>query len=512
MITVEPKGSITLCHTPLEADYKNQLTFANATKQREYFESVAVNTFIGEDYTYIRKDNQIKIQKPIDDIINCNYLYYTNTGFTTKMYYCFITKMEYVNENTTLVTFQTDCFQTYQFDIVYNNCFVEREHVNDDTIGLHTVPEGLETGEYIVNTKTYDNRFDECKYIVQTTEWVGMDKPYATNYGGIYMAGGAYICDNITAVVSILNALADAGKNDAVYNVYMVPSVLINNTSQSAQYSGQDDPIYLTETITKPSNINGYTPINKKLLTFPYNYLLVSNNNGSSNIYKYERFNGTNCEFSIKGVPVVGGSIKINPSNYDNINNEEEGLILGKFPTLNWSTDEYINWLRRNSINIEVGVGASVLSLVGGTAMLATGNIAGGAMAYSGILGIANKLGNVYQHSLQPNSARGNVVGGDINTCSSSNGIYFYSMSIKEEYARIIDNFFSMFGYKVNRVKTPNITGRTNWNYVKTIDCNFDGNIPQDDLKIIKSMFDNGVTMWHNPNTFYDYSQNNAII
>ena len=85
-------------------------------------------------------------------------------------------------------------------------------------------------------------------------------------------------------------------------------------------------------------------------------------------------------------------------------------------------------------------------------------------------------------------------------------------MSIKNEYARIIDRYFSLFGYKVNDVKLPNITGRTNWNYVKTIDCNFSGNIPQPDLEVIKSMFNNGVTLWHNPATMYNYNNTNNIV
>ena len=69
-----------------------------------------------------------------------------------------------------------------------------------------------------------------------------------------------------------------------------------------------------------------------------------------------------------------------------------------------------------------------------------------------------------------------------------------------------------MFGYKINRVKVPNITGRRNWNFVKTINCNFDGDIPQNDMIIIKQIFDNGITLWHNPNTIFDYTQNNSII
>lgn len=89
------------------------------------------------------------------------------------------------------------------------------------------------------------------------------------------------------------------------------------------------------------------------------------------------------------------------------------------------------------------------------------------------------------------------------------NGFSFYKMSIKQEYAKIIDNFFSMFGYKVNEVKIPNVTGRQNWNYVKTIDANILGDIPQEDMQKLKDIFNSGVTFWHNPNTFLDYSQSN---
>lgn len=85
-------------------------------------------------------------------------------------------------------------------------------------------------------------------------------------------------------------------------------------------------------------------------------------------------------------------------------------------------------------------------------------------------------------------------------------------MRAKTEYLKAIDNYFSMFGYKVNIVKTPNITGRQNWNYVKTINCNFDGNIPQTDLNIIRAMFNNGTTLWHNANTMYNYNNSNNIV
>jgi hypothetical protein len=105
-----------------------------------------------------------------------------------------------------------------------------------------------------------------------------------------------------------------------------------------------------------------------------------------------------------------------------------------------------------------------------------------------------------------------NVASGDITFSQKESGFTWRKMSIRAEYARMIDDYFTMFGYKTNRLKVPNINGRANWNYVKTKGCNIIGDIPQDDMQEIKTMFNRGVTIWHHANTFLDYSQSNAIV
>ena len=111
-----------------------------------------------------------------------------------------------------------------------------------------------------------------------------------------------------------------------------------------------------------------------------------------------------------------------------------------------------------------------------------------------------------------PNQAEGNTNTSDINFSLNKSGLTLYTKTIKKEYAKVIDMYLSMFGYKINSVKTPNIYGRQNWNYVKTIDCNFDGDIPQTHLNIIKNIFNQGITFWHNPNSIYNYNLNNNIL
>lgn len=56
-----------------------------------------------------------------------------------------------------------------------------------------------------------------------------------------------------------------------------------------------------------------------------------------------------------------------------------------------------------------------------------------------------------------------------------------------------------MYGYKQNKVLPIfNMTrSRYYFNYIKTIGCNITGDIPRKYLNKLKSIFDNGVTLWH---------------
>lgn len=131
----------------------------------------------------------------------------------------------------------------------------------------------------------------------------------------------------------------------------------------------------------------------------------------------------------------------------------------------------------------------------------------------SGLVTIQNAIDKDYEHSLIPNSSQGLASGGDINVVSRKAGFYFYKYSIKEEYAKIIDSYFDMYGYKVNNMEIPNLHTRENWNYLKVLDPNIEGEyIPDKDMNIFKKMLQNGVTFWHNPLTFRDYSQTNNVI
>jgi hypothetical protein len=64
--------------------------------------------------------------------------------------------------------------------------------------------------------------------------------------------------------------------------------------------------------------------------------------------------------------------------------------------------------------------------------------------------------------------------------------------------AKSIDDYFSMFGYQTNKVKVPNINSRPLWNYVKTNGFTMCGELSTNDISLISSIFDSGITFWKN--------------
>lgn len=550
-----------LLNVPLENDYKNTLYFADKTAQYNYFSSRIVKSYT--DFSYQRKDNVIRIPENYDDLQICNYVMYQNEGYSNKWYYAFITEMHYINDEHTQISIETDCMQTWMFDYTIKPSFVEREHVKNDTRYLHTVPEDLDIGiEMVVNdvvSKLYDdfyiiiasnyNPYTNTKYAGMTiyggvpsgAQW------FAFHFNPINLSSDETFIKEWNALVKFITKSAEDGEAESIQSIFAVPKEIIK------KYIGENHMVlkstwleneFGTETLNveRPSKIAGYTPKNNKLFCFPYSYILGSNNAGSSNIYKFEDFyyfdgdeldleemtnnmnHTSDCSFVIHQVPCEGGSITAFPTSYKGnvgnkgfIGNPGEGLVCAKFPTLSWSSDSYTNWLTQNAVNITTSLGTSAIGAVTSLATGAAGGTAGLAMgAVNGISSyfntITSTLTSIHNANFLPNLSQGNTNAGDVMFSTGQIGFGFYTMSIKPEYALIVDEYFTMFGYKVNRVKIPNVNHRAKFWFTKTIGINIDGAIPNKDMQTIKNCYDNGITFWRNAADINNYAVDNAII
>lgn len=558
-MAVTPNTRIRLLKSPIELDNLNQLTFANEEAQRNYFLSLPYYEI--ESCTYQRKDDIIRFPAHIDTLLEYNYVMYQNTNYTNKWFYAFIEDMTYYSDNTTYIKIATDCFQTWQFNLNIKRSFVVREHTNNDTIGANIVHEGLETGEYVITeshpfsylndvVNAGDDVPDEHVLVIGVTRdprYSDFPKIYGESMRGTYSGAKYFAVENASSMNNLLRTYAKKGFIDDVISIFIAPAALVITSASNWESYQWDSSIgyfsilpqeelamssfrNISTTFAFPTTCDGYTPINNKLFTGEFSYIYGTNYCGSGAQYFYEFFNNAlgldhnYCQFKLRGVLTPGCSIEAAPDNYMHLHSQEYNaatfsIPAPKLPLCNWNSDQFTNWLAQNGTNrilqrvesagsVMAGVGVAAAGATGG-ASLATATAAG--LVIHGVSKLADYFTQTSQHSFAPNANNGSLNNSDVNF-ANSRCFGYYCMSVSNSMARKIDRYFSTVGYKTLEMKIPNVTGRRNWNYVQTQAVAIESTIPQQDLQIIKNMFDNGVTFWHNPATFLDYSQNNDII
>ena len=545
---IEDKNTeIILCSSiPIDKNYDNVLDISKASLVgylRQHSE------YIGDDYTIVpRYRNRIIVKCPYATALKCNYMTFINPDYDNQYVFAFINNVDFVNDESVQINFTLDVWHTNHDKFNINKVFVEREHVNDDTVGKHTIHENVETGEYIIDSVIKKNGFEysNCSFILATTifpyvtynstdlhwELVGGRGAHCNVYNSI-LSGLEYFwysntANGITQLQHVIEAFDYAGQSDYIYMLFIAPnnsfekvteeqdvgywgSVKQKQGSYSVTWGSNSTPL-----ITKPTTLNGYTPKNKKLLTYPYCYLLANNGNGGNAIYQYEFFKDeyapNNCEFIIDASICPGGSIILRPMYYKNNSlayNQMDSLQLGKFPMCSWNSDAYINWLTQNAVNIGFGwlrdatnVGMSVANKNVGGFISSTINLV------SDIMGVKK------QQDLMSKQAKGNTNSGDVNYANNETTFTMYQMSIKEEYAKIIDGYFSRFGYQINEIKAPTLHNRTQFDFIKVggNDNLISGQIPSNDLDEINAICRRGVTIFHNITNFGNYTIDNPIV
>ena len=556
-MVIPPNNEIILLNVPIEIDNKNQLTFANANAQFEYFRYLQPQ-FVYDHITYVRKDNYVVVNAVYDDVIKYNYAMYQNENFSSKWYYAYILKVEWLSPNSTKVYLKTDVFQTYQFDVDYKVSFIEREHinVNEDLIGANLIPENFELGEVIENASTSINGLSHV-YIVayaRNPNEGGISGGTFPYHGCVVnnIASGMYYCVcSASRLMSLLLAINAAGFGEDIKAIYTVPSVavvgingltleVLDNVNSNFEYwipsvfasAGREFTLSAV-----PNSLNGYVPRNQKLRQYPFQYLGFTPTNGTNKIFRYEDFENGVPSFKLVSEVNPNPSVYVIPKNYKGIsgvNISESGIING-YPNVSYHTDFFSNWLAQNGDLVKLNIDrlntnydiqwnresmtspltlkmmkqASRLDFLGMVGNKAEMDLAAKNHAFD----IKQQMLQAEKQDLMPNTANMGGSNATLLGYEYMNSDVFTRYSIKRQFAERIDLYFDMYGYQTNTLKLPNLNNRPNWNYVKTLGLNVlqksGSNVPQEDLQTFKDIFDEGVTLWHNPLTFLDYSQNN---
>ena len=506
---------------PWTNDYKHTRYFTSESQQNTYMTGMVVREFF--NFTYIREQNVIRVPASADDLYNCNYLRYMNETFGTKWFYAFITSVKYINPETAEISFEIDYFQTWWFDVNLGHCYVEREHVADDTVGLHTLDEGLGTGE-VVPIQTFRRFWDWNSADPNPSLWgrgfkIAMSlKPSLV---GSLLTGDTIEYDehqirpctkvydfdaNGTDINDVIDDLLRWLKDNSftgyeVNKCYMFP--------KEFQYSASDvrvDGNGIKRPTLYPYFYTGdklpYTPKNNKLFCYPYTKLIVNNSQGQNMEYRWENTSTGDVRFRLLMNISNKPSCILKPVNYcDSDNIDMYDLPINDFPEVQLTQYDSLNV--QNIFNGITGAIGSLLTL--GASNMVSGGLNAGSSLGSSILGVALDNGDKPTYT----------AGDNVKLKWRHIGYQFYVMGITGENAEAIDTYLTRFGYKVNVIKVPELTSRKRWNYVKTKECEIhaksNNGAPTDALQKIQDMFNAGVTLWH-VNDVGNFDGDNGIV
>lgn len=510
-----------LKNVPLDMTYNHTIYWDSADAQVTYFTGKAKHSLSNQSYQRIEK-GLIRVGIPAEQLYDCNYLMFQNKAFGSKWFYAFIQSVEYINNAVSEIAFVIDVIQTWWFDFELGESFVVREHAGTDTVGSNTVPENLEQGPYVVASSgaiSFGGEEEDTTGILVVTTFKldgQLGDPWISGvFSGLNYA--IYSASFATDLQVKLDQWVSENNADGVVGIWMVP--FGNWAKGSALYTAG-------KSLTKlQGSFDGYTPKNKKLYTYPYNLLHIYTNQGSAD-FRYELFSGSSCGFTLYGGVAPEPSISLVPDNYAGISghDRESRLTITGFPQCAYVSDAYKRYVAANASSLPlrmVGLefnrtvaGVSTIANVAGNA--ATGNISGAISAgargavdlYSAQLAIDQEVARLSDIQSKPPQMNGSQ-SGSIDFAMNAQQFRYKKLKIRGEYAKIIDEYFTMFGYATHRVKIPNTNSRERWTYTKTAGCVVTGSVPCDDMATICKIFDNGITFWKNPAEIGNYSLSN---
>lgn len=465
-----------------------------------------------EDSQFQRVDNKtLKFRGNVTSLYNCNYMMFNNASFENKWFYAFIDSVKYINNDTVEVTYSIDYIQTWYFEYSYQECFIERTHTKIDTIGSNIQPETISTGEYVYNGYRQITELSEMCVIVAIVDKDALAYGGAL-YDGIY--GGAalyvFIIDNTIneKIKKILDNYKE--KPDAVLSIYVCPRSIIGNFTDGGLLPTRRkaNKINVKEKpITTDDTLDGYKPKNNKLYTYPFNFYHVDNASGSELNLPYEFFKNLTPEFEISGTITQPVSCVLRPFNYKNasITDNTQSLSLTNYPICSWQSDAYEAWIAQNSIPMLT----SNLNSMGMSMLLP---IAPEITMAMGITKVISHLASTYQASIKADLCKGNISNCSVNVSNEKQQFYGGRCCVRNEQAKVIDNFFSRYGYAINKVEKPSRYNRQKFTYIKTVDCAINGSIPQNHKKEIEKIHDNGITFFVSSSDIGNYTLENNVL
>ena len=511
---IEPNTTIKLYKdVPIDKDYKHTLYFESIEKQNEFFHSGGSGTIAVLNRNYYTRVNRgrIRVQLPIGECYACNYIAFNNESFRNKWFYAFVTNVEYVNNETSELVFEIDVMQTYFFDVTLLESYVEREHTLIDTYDSNLIQENLNIDHYVRRNRIMKEY--TAWSIILWSEYDADNKSIANGniYGGIFQGMHAYIFNiidtngvpnesEINRFNNFATEVVKDNKQDSIISIQMLPRKFITNGSNVIV-----DPLAFDVT-TFIEDIDGYIPKNKKLFSYPFNSVVCGTRDGQFISLRPEYImNNTTLEAICTCSPTPELYFEIHHYNGMNIN-PDLNMSVRSFPKCSFAIDSFRAWIAQGgmaNLTSEFLTGVTTSAVQAGM-----GNEVGAALTLTSTL--AKTSIDLYTAYRQPPKQQGVSNSDALSAIHALASHYVEQQCINAQYAKRLDDFFSMYGYACKELKVPNRNARPHWTYTKTIGCNLNGNAPSDDLEKLVDIYDNGITFWNHYNEVGNYSLDNS--
>lgn len=486
-----------LRNVSLNNDYDHTIFFGSELAQRTFFSDSLRVKYTLSNQQYQRKERGwIQVNLNQNDLWDCTYLMYRNTSYSTKWFYAFILSVEYVNDSVSKINFEIDVIQTWHFNYTLDKCFVEREHTTTDALFENTIEENVDIGKYYNAQVVRNYAFQNTLLIAVVTSVTNVSTPQIYNkvFSGLRYYPGVISGTSVSNdFIDFIQGKINDGKEDEIVAIYQCP-LMMGNPNLTGGYTSED----YTFSFYNFVNVDGYVPKNKKLFCYPYNYLSVTDKEGQQLDFKWELWDSSHIgEFLVEGSLIGKPVMAITPKYYRDVPlDRENSMSYDNFPICSWVGDSFSIWLAQNKNSILSSVLTSApigIPFGGGQTLYPMGNT-----DTIGLLRtVTSALGNTLDARNIPDKHHGNLSSSVMHIQNNSSGFEIKQMTIRNEYAKIVDEYFSRFGYACHRIKVPNRNARQNWTYTKTIGCEIVGNVPSDDIVKIKSIYDKGITFWN---------------
>lgn len=463
--------------------------------------------FADSQLSYQRADERqyTVVQHNYYDMLECDVMYWANTGFSSKYLVALITGIEWVNPETTKVYFEIDPYCSFCGEIEWQQCMVEREHVNNDwTDGQPNwnnigIPEKIDGSPVtIINQLVFP--MIPSRFIV-ISPFKGNPPQYSVSgmvqdgiYSGLNMTA-FNTADEVDAFINEVAANPDLNLNDIV-GVISVPAYFLNEEEWDVA------------NINAPWIVLQDRYNNSKVYSSQYCMFRIEGIAGKARDFLPELMGKNGLATPQTGVRgranIMGGlgGIAAYVYNYKGIEDDlEDAFMVTDLPQGVWLGANWLDNGIKNAITaIDTGT-AAIKGAAGGAAlgtaiMPGVGTVVGGVLG--GLSGAASGVG-----ALADAAKQSLKVGGDQNASANiAVGFGAYRICVRwyvspQATMEAIDSYFDRFGYAVGKIKVPNVNTRPLWNYVKTVEAHIGGDIPANYREDIEDMLNNGVTFWN---------------